>query len=386
MRFLLIISLLAFFGLNAFTQQRVGVGTLSPDVSAQLDLSSQSKGVLIPRMTSAQREMIPNPTNGLLVFDVTTVGFWFFDGIQWVQPFGPTGPQGPNGPTGPQGSTGAQGPTGEASMVVGGQGVVGVTGPQGSQGPTGPQGLQGAIGGDGVTGVTGPQGLVGPTGAQGVPGALGPTGILGATGPQGNVGTTGPDGPQGAQGVLGPTGPMGPPSFNTSIAMNASGIMSVTDPQSTLNAQQAAWMTLGNAGTNATNNFIGTTDNQDLNFSTNGAERMRVLGNGDVWVDGSKPFMIRRFYCNNCDNPNRNTGISTNDYVAWIAGFYPTVTSNDDSESTRARMYASGGTWWFKGDCEGSDDEDWNIDILFVKLEMTDDQRPGSAQGGGTAF
>lgn len=379
-----LLVILIFIANLAYAQQRVGLGTLNPDQSAKLELNAQDKGVLIPRMTSTQREMIPNPTNGLLVFDVTTVGFWYFDGVQWVQPFGPIGAQGPVGPTGIQGSTGAQGPTGQPSNVSGAQGVVGITGSQGNQGPSGPIGPQGVQGAIGITGVTGPQGLVGPTGAQGIPGILGPTGPIGSTGPQGLVGTTGIAGPQGSQGILGPTGPMGPPSFNTAIAISASGIMSVTDPQSTLNSQQAAWMLTGNGGTNPTNNFIGTTDAQDLNVQTNAAERMRVLSNGDVWVDGSKPFLVRRFYCNGCDNPNRNTGVSVNDYVAWVAGFYPTA--NEDSESTRARMYSSGGTWWFKGDNEGADTEDWSVDVLFVKLEMADDQRPASSNGGGTGF
>lgn len=370
---------------RAMAQQQVGVGTLSPDPSAKLELSAQNKGVLIPRMTSAQREMIPNPTNGLLVFDVTTVGFWYFDGVQWVQPFGPTGPQGPVGPTGVQGPTGAQGPTGQPSTVVGAQGILGITGLQGMQGPSGPIGQQGVQGIVGINGVTGPQGSVGSTGAQGIPGILGPTGPIGNTGPQGVVGITGIDGPQGPQGISGPTGPMGPPSFNTAIAINANGLMSVTDPQSTLNAQQAAWMTTGNGGTNPTNNFLGTTDAQDLNMETNNTERLRVLSNGDVWVAGIKPFLLKRFYCNNCDNPNRNTGMSTTDYIAWVAGFYPT--GNDgDSESTRARMYASGGTWWFKGDLESVNDEDWSVDVLFVKVEMTDDQRPASSNSGGTGF
>lgn len=368
----------------AYSQQRVGIGILNPDQSAKLELNAQDKGVLIPRMTSAQREIIPNPTNGLLVFDVTTVGFWYFDGVQWVQPFGPIGSQGPVGPAGIQGSTGAQGPTGQPSNVSGAQGVVGITGPQGAQGPSGPMGQQGVQGMIGITGITGPQGVVGPTGAQGIQGILGPTGPIGSTGPQGLVGITGVAGPVGPQGVSGPTGPMGPPSFNTAIAISASGIMSVTDPQSALNSQQAAWMLTGNGGTNPTNNFIGTTDAQDLKVQTNNAERMRVLSNGDVWVDGSKPFLLRRFYCNGCDNPNRNTGVSVNDYVAWVAGFYPTA--NEDSESTRARMYSSGGTWWFKGDNEGADTEDWSVDVLFVKLEMADDQRPASSNGGGTGF
>lgn len=381
-RFLTISTLL--FAISANAQQQVGIGTLTPDQSAKLELNAQNKGVLIPRMTSTQREMIPNPTNGLLVFDVTTVGFWYFDGVQWVQPFGPMGPQGVVGVTGPQGSIGAQGPTGQPSNTVGAMGVAGITGPQGPQGPAGPSGVAGAMGIVGILGATGPQGLVGATGPQGPAGVQGAVGTTGVTGPQGIVGTTGVLGPQGPVGILGPTGPMGPPSFNTTITINSNGLLSVTDPQSTLNSQQAAWLLTGNGGTNPANNYLGTSDNQALNISTSGAERMRVLANGDVWVDGSKPFLLRRFYCNNCDNPNRNTGVSTNDYIAWIAGFYPTA--NEDSESTRSRMYASGGTWWFKGDNEGADTEDWSVDVLFVKVEMTDDQRPASSNGGGTGF
>lgn len=384
MQMLILIASSFFFLQAALAQQQMGIGTLSPHPSAKLELNSESKGVLIPRMTSVQREMIPNPTNGLLVFDVTTVGFWYFDGVQWVQPFGPTGPQGPIGPTGAIGPTGPQGPTGLPSNIAGPQGVVGITGAQGPQGSAGPTGQQGALGILGITGATGPQGLQGATGAQGIQGVQGPMGPTGSIGAQGAVGVTGVIGAQGPQGIVGPTGPMGPPSFNTGIAISSSGLLSVTDPQATLNAQQAAWLTIGNATTNPTNNFLGTTDNQALNISTNSTERMRVLANGDVWVDGSKPFLLRRYFCNGCDNPNRNTGVSTNDYVAWVAGFYPT--GSQDSESTRARMYANGGTWWFKGDLESVNNEDWSLDVLFVKLEMTDDQRPGSSNGGGTGF
>lgn len=369
----------------AMAQQRVGIGTLTPDQTAQLELSSVDKGVLIPRMTSAQRQMIPNPTNGLLVFDVTTVGFWYFDGVQWVQPFGPTGPQGPIGIVGITGPIGPQGPTGLSSNIVGPLGAVGITGPQGPQGNIGVAGPQGIVGVVGITGPTGSQGPVGSVGPQGIVGVLGAAGPVGATGPQGAVGIVGSAGPQGPVGIVGPTGPVGPPSFNTAIAMNANGILSVTDPSSTLNATEAAWVLAGNAGTNPANNFLGTTDNQALNVNTSATERMRVLSSGDVWVDGAKPFMLRRFYCNNCDNPNKNTGVSTTDYVAWVAGFYPTG-DDGDSHSTRSRMYANGGTWWFKGDLESPSDEDWSVDVLFVKIEMTDDQRPASAQGGGTAF
>ena len=48
--------------------QSVGIGTTSPDASAQLDVSSTSKGLLIPRMTGAQRRAIASPAAGLIVY------------------------------------------------------------------------------------------------------------------------------------------------------------------------------------------------------------------------------------------------------------------------------------------------------------------------------
>jgi hypothetical protein len=51
----------------------------NPDASAMLDVSSTSKGMLIPRMTSAQRTSIGSPANSLLVFDTSTASFWYYD-------------------------------------------------------------------------------------------------------------------------------------------------------------------------------------------------------------------------------------------------------------------------------------------------------------------
>lgn len=56
----------------------------TPDQSAMLDIQSTEKGMLVPRMTTAQRTMIASPATGLLVFDTGTNGFWFFDGSDWV--------------------------------------------------------------------------------------------------------------------------------------------------------------------------------------------------------------------------------------------------------------------------------------------------------------
>ncbi|MDC8005498.1 hypothetical protein POV27_15680 [Aureisphaera galaxeae] len=56
-----------FISLTSFAQ--VGIGTTSPDPSSILDITATDKGVLIPRMTTAQRDAITNPVNGLMVYN-----------------------------------------------------------------------------------------------------------------------------------------------------------------------------------------------------------------------------------------------------------------------------------------------------------------------------
>lgn len=56
----------------AFTQVAVNSSGTNPDASAMLDVSSNSKGVLFPRMTTAQRNGITNPAKGLTVYDSTS--------------------------------------------------------------------------------------------------------------------------------------------------------------------------------------------------------------------------------------------------------------------------------------------------------------------------
>ena len=63
--------------------QSVGIGTTTPNVSAQLDISSTAKGLLIPRMTSTQRNAIAAPIKSLLVFDTDINSFMFYDGTSW---------------------------------------------------------------------------------------------------------------------------------------------------------------------------------------------------------------------------------------------------------------------------------------------------------------
>lgn len=78
--FLIFISTFSF-------AQNVGINATgaAPAASAMLDVSSTTSGILIPRMTSVQRTAIAAPATGLRVYDTTTGGFWFFNGVIWVQ-------------------------------------------------------------------------------------------------------------------------------------------------------------------------------------------------------------------------------------------------------------------------------------------------------------
>jgi hypothetical protein len=63
--------------LNAQT----GIGTTAPNASAKLEIASTDKGLLIPRMTSAQRGLISLPANGLLVYQTDgVIGFYVNSG------------------------------------------------------------------------------------------------------------------------------------------------------------------------------------------------------------------------------------------------------------------------------------------------------------------
>ncbi len=230
---------------GAIIEGSVGIGTSAPDTnSAILDLRSTTKGVLIPRLTTAQKMAIVNPAEGLLVYDRDINSIYVFNGVVWVNSdsaaahasgvTGPTGPQGPQGITGANGATGATGPQGIAGPigpqgVAGPQGAQGIAGPTGPQGPQGPQGMAGTNGTNGATGAQGPQGITGPTGPQGPQGIAGPTGAAGTAGVKGATGATGP---QGIQGIAGPTGPQGPQGIQGVAGANGTnGATGATGPQ-----------------------------------------------------------------------------------------------------------------------------------------------------------
>lgn len=353
-----------FFALAAFAlsfgaakaQNNVGIGTNTPDASSMLEVQSTTQGVLVPRMTTAQRLAITTPANGLLVYDTNFDCFFYYIAATttWQNMCTSTSSTGPTGPTGPAGSngvTGATGPTG----VAGSNGVTGPTGPSGDPGPTGAAGANGTTGPTGPTGPTGigigPTGPTGATGANGANGSTGPTGLTGATGPAGANGVTGPTGPTGATGVAGAngatgptgaagatgpagangatgaTGPTGPTWTLSTITYNTNGTVTVNGTAGSggpITSATAAWLTTGNSGTTAGTNFIGTTDAQAFVVKTNGAaaanERMRFYTTPQATINSTTTFAGDLFAVYGSSYPGAtNTVANQTDYP--ISGY-----------------------------------------------------------------
>lgn len=70
--------LLFFFLITIIGNAQIGIGTTVPDATAILDITSTAKGILAPRMTTAQRTAITTPAQGLLVYDTDLKSFYYF--------------------------------------------------------------------------------------------------------------------------------------------------------------------------------------------------------------------------------------------------------------------------------------------------------------------
>ena len=78
----MLLSLLTFFG-NAQNVAVTDDESYTADPSAMLDVKSLTKGLLVPRLTTTQRNAIASPAKGLLVFDTDVEKFYFYDGTEW---------------------------------------------------------------------------------------------------------------------------------------------------------------------------------------------------------------------------------------------------------------------------------------------------------------
>jgi len=70
--------LLFFFLLSFLGNAQIGIGTITPNASSVLDITSTTQGMLTPRMTTAQRIAIVTPADGLFVYDTDVKSFYFY--------------------------------------------------------------------------------------------------------------------------------------------------------------------------------------------------------------------------------------------------------------------------------------------------------------------
>ncbi len=80
----LLMMICSLFLINLNAQVSINNDGSAADASAMLDIKSTDKGLLIPRMTAAQRDAIATPATGLLVFVTDDNAFWYYDGTQWT--------------------------------------------------------------------------------------------------------------------------------------------------------------------------------------------------------------------------------------------------------------------------------------------------------------
>ena len=71
----------SFFIIN----RNFGIGTKTPNSSSILDLTSNNKGLLIPRMTSAQRDAISEPSIGMQIFNIDSSCLNYYSFDEWME-------------------------------------------------------------------------------------------------------------------------------------------------------------------------------------------------------------------------------------------------------------------------------------------------------------
>jgi hypothetical protein len=62
----------------------VGIGTVTPNASSVLDITSTTQGMLTPRMTTAQRTAIASPADGLMATDLKAFHYYNSSTATWT--------------------------------------------------------------------------------------------------------------------------------------------------------------------------------------------------------------------------------------------------------------------------------------------------------------
>ncbi len=88
---LVLLSVILLCSFCAYSQVAINTTGSNADASAMIDVSSTEKGMLIPRMTSTERDNINSPANGLMIYNTSNNGFEYFNGASWASVGGSSG-------------------------------------------------------------------------------------------------------------------------------------------------------------------------------------------------------------------------------------------------------------------------------------------------------
>ncbi len=89
--FMLLTMLIVLMGLTSYraNAQSMGISNsfITPDASSILEMRTITKGLLIPRMATTDRNAISSPATGLMIYNTTTNQFNYYNGSSWIVMF-----------------------------------------------------------------------------------------------------------------------------------------------------------------------------------------------------------------------------------------------------------------------------------------------------------
>lgn len=242
--------ILSCIGYQAYAQSlAVNTTGAAANASAMVDITSTTKGLLIPRMLQSERDLISSPATGLMIYQTNnTQGVYQYNGTSWIQLSNAGQNWAISGNTGTSAATNFVGSTDnvdvafrtfniETFRMTAGQRVgIGVAAPT--------QKLH-------VSDATTPN-----TATVRVSGLASTTTLSLGTAPF------------------------------TSLMVDANGVVY---RGGTTGSPGTGWLTTGNAGTAVATNFVGSTDNVDVAFRTNNTETFRMTNAQRLLIGTTTP-------------------------------------------------------------------------------------------------
>lgn len=81
----LFLTILFVLSMNLKAQVAINETDADANVKAALDITSTTKGILLPNLSETQRNALPSPATGLIIFNRTVGYFNFYNGSQWCR-------------------------------------------------------------------------------------------------------------------------------------------------------------------------------------------------------------------------------------------------------------------------------------------------------------